>query len=419
MRKLTDFIYWVNQLKEISIADLRKLSDVIAEFCVSATGYKNIGILASEGENDGLHLTAYKGNISNFNDLDWVAIDSVTMDRNYLGEKSYIKLIADDSVNVIAVVCDKHEIDDQLVDVIRCAASLVHERFNFFKLKKRLAKSERIFNLTFEQVGCGRCVTDLEGYVLEVNQKFCDLIGYSQEEAMGLRIKHLTHPDDWSIDIVYKEQLLKAEIPYFSMEKRYFRKDGSTIWVYTTVTLMKDEDGDDDFLIGIVQDISAQKSADIEVLTGLYNRRYMLSKLQEEYNRSVRSEHPFSLIMTDIDYFKKINDDYGHDCGDEVLRGVSNVIKTAVRSLDVVCRWGGEEFLILLPDTDIESARQLADRIRILVSEEVFQYERKTFKLTMTFGVSTYSHDLNIKEIIKNADRALYRGKDLGRNIVI
>ncbi len=412
MRKLSDFISWINGLDGTVIFSLKKLGDVLSRFSKDVMTVEDVGILAKDGKYDGLHLVSVIGDVAKFSDIDWDAVDSGESDR-------YYRLYDQADLLVVLALGSQRSVDLHEFDLLRCATKIVVERYLFGKLSKQLAKSERTFNLTFEQVGSGRCVTDLEGYILEANQKFCEIIGYTHDEAMGLRIKHLTHPDDWLVDVVHKERLFKGEIPYFSMEKRYFKKDGSLVWVYTTVTLMKGEDGEDDFLIGIVQDISAQKSADIEVLTGLYNRRYMMSRLQDEYDRSMRSGRPFSLILTDIDYFKAINDAYGHDCGDEVLKGLAKVLMNAVRSVDVLCRWGGEEFLMLLPDTELGSARVLADRIREAVADEVFDYEGNAFKLTMTFGVSSFSDMLTIKELIKMADQALYKGKALGRNIVV
>lgn len=423
MRNLSDFINWVNKFNKEPIINLRKLGDVLSAFCRDSLGVTHVGILARDGLKDGMHLISVAGDVAKFRDLNWDEIESVEISGYLDGEKDkeihYVRLYDDDEIVIVAVICCSVAIDNQSLEVLKCAARLVVDTYYHQKLAKRLAKSERIFNLTFEQVGSGRCVTDLDGYILEANHKFCEIIGYTQEEVIGLRIKNLTYPDDWKVDLVHKERLLKAEIPYFSMEKRYFRKDGSLVWVFTTVTNMKGEDGEDDFLIGIVQDISAQKSADIEMLTGLYNRRYMMVRLQEEFDRSMRSGSPFSLILTDIDYFKSINDTYGHECGDEVLKGLSKVLMGTVRSVDVLCRWGGEEFLILLPETDVFSARIIADRLRIAVESELFNYEENTFKLTMTFGVASLSKELTIKELIKLADQALYKGKALGRNIVV
>ena len=284
--------------------------------------------------------------------------------------------------------------------MMRSMAWLANNQLRQMNAVKKYKKSDRIFNLTFEQVGSGRCITDLEGKILEANNKFFEIIGYSQDEVLGISIKALTVPEDWMIDLTYKEQLFKGQIPYFSMEKRYIKKDGSIVWVYTTVTLMSGEDGEEDFLIGIVQDITSLKDADIEPLTGLYNRRHMMVRLQDELDRTARSKKGFSLLLTDIDYFKNINDVYGHDCGDEVLQSLAKILKENVRSSDSVCRWGGEEFLILLPETDIDSARILAERIRESVEKERFCYEDKDYMLTMTFGLSAYNEKQSIKEMI-------------------
>ncbi|GAB6109136.1 sensor domain-containing diguanylate cyclase [Fusibacter bizertensis] len=311
------------------------------------------------------------------------------------------------------------ETDYSGVEMMKSMAWLASNQLKQLNTVKKYKKSDRIFNLTFEQVGSGRCITDLEGHIHEANNKFYEIIGYTQDEAFGLNIKDLTLQEDWMIDVVYKEKLLKGEIPYFSMEKRYLKRDGSIVWVNTTVTKMSGDEGEDDFLIGIVQDITNQKDADLDALTGLYNRRHMMSRIKDEVNRSNRNHQEFVLILADIDFFKKINDDYGHDCGDEVLQTFASLMKENVRISDSIGRWGGEEFLILLPDTDIASAQLIAERIRDSVEKEIFCYDGHQFKLSMTLGLSAYNEKLSIKEMIKVADSALYEGKKLGRNKVV
>lgn len=339
-------------------------------------------------------------------------------------------------------------------------------KFAKAQANKLLVNAKRTFELTFEQVSSGRCVTDLEGWIQEVNQKFCDIIGYSYEETLNLRIKDLTYPEDWHIDWEHKQKLFAHQIPHFSMQKRYIKKDGSLTWVYTTVTLIKGLNDQPDYLIGIVQDINDQKAAEallldqnerlealvqarttelteanaikdqtikqlenlqallvknatIDPLTGLYNRRYMLEKITHEFGRFQRDQRPFSLILTDIDYFKSINDLRGHDCGDEVLVQVSEMLLTRLRTIDIVCRWGGEEFLILLPNTEAPQAREIAERIREYVAKQGFSYDQSTFHITMTFGIATAVPGISPKALIKIADTALYKGKSLGRNCVV
>jgi diguanylate cyclase (GGDEF)-like protein/PAS domain S-box-containing protein len=394
-----DFLNYINKLRHEPIKNLNDLCDFLLEISLEISGSTAGSVVAKD------QLDADYAHYSKKGDL--------------TDPFQKISMIEEKDSYVEAMISIANTLDEEKVELIRSIAWIAYGQMTQNRLIRRLRKSERIFNLTFEQVNSGRCVTDLEGYILETNEKFCDIIGYTQEEALGLRIKDLTFPDDWKLDVVYKDQLFRGEIPFFSMEKRYIKKNGELAWVYTTVTYMHGDENEDDFLIGIVQDIGSQKEADIESLTGLYNRRYMMTRLQDEVERYERTGKSFSLILTDIDYFKTINDDYGHDCGDEVLQVLSKVMKSQVRAMDVLCRWGGEEFLLLLPETDIEKARMLAERVRKSVLEEHFTYENKQFRLTMTFGVSTYEKGMSIKELIKVADLALYRGKELGRNRVV
>jgi two-component system, cell cycle response regulator len=153
-------------------------------------------------------------------------------------------------------------------------------------------------------------------------------------------------------------------------------------------------------------------------LTGLFNRRHIMDKIEEEASRFKRGNKEFSLIIADIDFFKKVNDTYGHDCGDYVLKQVSGIILESVREIDFVARWGGEEFLILIPDTGIEGGRVLADRIRMNIEKYSFQYNEIQLSLTMTLGVSIFDGTSTIDEIIKKADNAMYEGKKSGRNCI-
>lgn len=151
-------------------------------------------------------------------------------------------------------------------------------------------------------------------------------------------------------------------------------------------------------------------------LTGLYNRRYMIQQLEREAVRYQRYLHPFTLLIADIDHFKIINDTYGHDCGDFVLQQLAIDLKAHLRCQDFVARWGGEEFLVLLTETDEDAAIQLAERLLKTVAETSFIYKDVTLKITLTIGSASYHNTTTIEETIKKADRALYDGKRNGRN---
>lgn len=154
-------------------------------------------------------------------------------------------------------------------------------------------------------------------------------------------------------------------------------------------------------------------------LTGLYNRRYIIERINELEIRYKRNKSLFSIIISDIDYFKNLNDRYGHDCGDLALFNVARLISGCCREQDVLARWGGEEFLLLMPDTNCDGAHTLAERIRKELENKTLQYGDISFKITMTFGVSEYNESLGIEGTIRNADMALLQGKHLGRNRVV
>ncbi|HOM80422.1 MAG TPA: diguanylate cyclase [Armatimonadota bacterium] len=155
-------------------------------------------------------------------------------------------------------------------------------------------------------------------------------------------------------------------------------------------------------------------------LTRLHNRRYLEQRLSEEVPRAKRYRLPLSCLMLDLDHFKRINDTYGHPAGDAVLRQVADILRTSVRSVDVVGRYGGEEFLIILPQTGAEGARVLAERIRQRVEQELFDIGGQTIHCTTSIGVAAAS-DGDVPDaghLIAEADRALYHAKVTGRNRV-
>lgn len=162
-----------------------------------------------------------------------------------------------------------------------------------------------------------------------------------------------------------------------------------------------------------------EEMARTDPLTHLLNRRAMLERLEDEVNRVERSGQTFSVVLADVDCFKKFNDRHGHDCGDRVLKAVATAIQSTLRKQDAVARWGGEEFLILLPDTEQEGAAVIAERIRSRVAETSVQESDCRLSVTLTLGVSDYRTGGSTPDCIRKADSALYRGKSQGRNQVV
>jgi two-component system cell cycle response regulator len=156
-----------------------------------------------------------------------------------------------------------------------------------------------------------------------------------------------------------------------------------------------------------------------DALTGLYNRRYILNELEKQHKIAKRNELMFSLVIIDIDDFKQVNDTFGHPAGDEFLKKFAFVITHSLREQDIPGRVGGEEFLIILPETDIDGAFHLANRIRKRIQETELIYNGNTIKTTISAGVSQYDFNTDSQTLFRFADHALYKAKQSGKNMVV
>lgn len=155
-------------------------------------------------------------------------------------------------------------------------------------------------------------------------------------------------------------------------------------------------------------------------LTGLMNRRGFKDVTKYEVNRFSRSKKGFTFVLADIDFFKKVNDSYGHDAGDYALKIVSKILTDGIRDIDTSARWGGEEFVLLLPETDLEEAKIVLERIRMEIELKYFEINNHKFRMTMSFG-AIYTDIPKIEEdiVIKQADENLYKAKHGGRNLIV
>lgn len=193
------------------------------------------------------------------------------------------------------------------------------------------------------------------------------------------------------------ENLLKDELEKFNILAIQLSLEIKKVFLYETV----------------------ERMAITDSLTGLYVRRYFTDRLDEELGRSARQGLQFSFIILDIDDFKKINDTYGHLVGDVVLKEIGRIIRESIREIDLACRYGGEEFAAMLPETPKEKAFVVAERIRKHIEDTVFKAYDERLKLTVSIGVSAYPEDsANNTGLVDAADEALYKGKRSGKNIV-
>jgi len=164
---------------------------------------------------------------------------------------------------------------------------------------------------------------------------------------------------------------------------------------------------------------SAEKSRELalkDALTGIWNRQALNENLEKEYVRWQRYQKPLSIVIWDIDFFKRVNDNYGHAAGDKVLKTIATIFKQATRDADFIARFGGEEFVGIFPETRLEDALTLANKIRTKVETSKFHYENKPVPITASAGLATFRPNDTIDDVFKRADAALYRSKEAGRN---
>lgn len=162
------------------------------------------------------------------------------------------------------------------------------------------------------------------------------------------------------------------------------------------------------------------KMAIMDGLTGLFNKRYFMENLDKEISRARRHKRELSVIIFDIDHFKDVNDTFGHLAGDHILKELSEVIKSRVRREEVVARYGGEEIIVLIPETSVDDAVKLAEQIRKRVDEHEFRFSSKRIRITISGGVAEAEEaDYEIMPFIHLADERLYEAKNAGRNLVV
>ncbi|RJQ55791.1 MAG: sensor domain-containing diguanylate cyclase [Nitrospiraceae bacterium] len=191
---------------------------------------------------------------------------------------------------------------------------------------------------------------------------------------------------------------------------------------------LRDGDNEINHLFIYVQDMTEvatyeQKLMEMNLkdgLTGIYNRRFLDEKLNEEFNRHKRYGGVFSVVMLDIDHFKSINDTYGHQCGDFILKSLSSRTSSLIRNVDFMVRYGGEEFCCLLPETKMHDALKVAERFRVAIEQQENNYDGKIIKVTISLGVAEFRKEMESAYMMfKKADEALYRAKREGRNRVM
>lgn len=237
---------------------------------------------------------------------------------------------------------------------------------------------------------------------------------------------YLWHKMIYPEDKVMVENSIEAilsgsEVP--PIEHRIIRRDGTVVWIRNSMVPHYDEKGLMTRYDGLIEDITERKLAEEELkrlattdkLTGAFNRTKFKEIIEREIERVKRYNQLLSIIIFDIDHFKEVNDKYGHSVGDYVLRSIADIMKDNIRKIDYFIRWGGEEFMIISSETNLKEAYALAERIREIIENYLFE---NVGKVTASFGVTEFKEDDTEDSLIKRADDAMYEAKKKGRNRV-
>ncbi len=290
-----------------------------------------------------------------------------------------------------------------------------------------LAASEQRFRTLFEDAPIGVCLTDLRpetlGHILLANEALSQLTGYSIKQLSAMNVLELLAPEhrddvDTSIDA-----LAAGRTDRYAVERELIRADGSAVWIVGNVaTLAGDEQPS--YAVAYIQDVTARKQTEADLarraftdeLTGLANRHLVMDHLALALRQEVRTGRAVGILYLDVDHFKDINDTYGHDAGDRVLREIAGRLTLGIRSADTPGRLGGDEFIVVCPHlSSDEELNSVAERLLLAVCAPVHLPDATTIDVAATIGLATGDRNSTPEELVRRADVAMYEAKRQGR----
>jgi diguanylate cyclase (GGDEF)-like protein/PAS domain S-box-containing protein len=290
--------------------------------------------------------------------------------------------------------------------------------------------------------------------IIQANPSFGTILGCNPDDVTGSRIDRFSPDGEMSLVREHLATLDDEVVESTELDTQAIKADGTAIWLRWTASAVRTRDGEIEYYLVMLQDVSERRStedtlkaayAEMEVLvaqrtaelqaanqrlsneavsdplTGLYNRRYLADFVERELSRTRRSGNRMVFVIIDIDHFKRINDTFGHDAGDHVLREVSAYLRAQIRQEDLAFRYGGEEFLLVLPTAGAEAVRGRIEQVRERIARRKIEHDNRDLgTVTFSLGVAVFpDHGDTADAVIASADDALYRAKEGGRNRVV
>ena len=297
------------------------------------------------------------------------------------------------------------------------------------KSSQALFESERRLTAMSKASHDALMIINSSGSITFWNPAAEKMFGYTQDEIIGKDLHELlTLPEDRrkaNHNMPAFAKSGKGQVLDSVMEMQAVRKSGKVFPVERAVSSF--HFNNQWFAVGSVRDITQRKKAEArliemattDVLTGIANRRHYLAQSTKQFKISSRYEKSFCVLMFDLDHFKRINDSYGHNIGDRVLKVVAACMKQTLRDTDIMGRIGGEEFAVSMPETRLEQAKMVAERLRKAIATSKVDVDKSQIQFTASFGISEYSENTkSVEMLLKQADEALYQAKEQGRNRV-
>ncbi len=275
-------------------------------------------------------------------------------------------------------------------------------------------EARRLFEISMANAPFGKAVATTSGRTLQINPALCAILGYTAEELIGQNFLDLIHPEDRPAANEDLARLQDRSVPQAASERRYLRRDGTTIWMQRAAVLVAGSHGGDDVIVAQFQDITARRHAEGELarlaltdhLTGLYNRHALTKHIEQ--CRDFDSAAPVGIVFIDLDGFKHVNDTHGHSSGDAVLVEAAERLAQIVDAPKSAYRMGGDEFVVLIPQADVDDdVAQLADAIRAALTGG---YEAAPISLTASVGW-TRGSSKDVDALLHDADADMYRQK--------
>jgi diguanylate cyclase (GGDEF)-like protein/PAS domain S-box-containing protein len=289
-----------------------------------------------------------------------------------------------------------------------------------------LEKSKADLKAIFDKLPDVLYRTDMKGIIVMVSPSCIDIIGYRPEEMLGTALSDYYHIQEERRDVI--QAALDNAGKVTQIEARLKHKNGTIIWFSANVSVHFDADGMPAYIEGVARDVSERKLMEEQLvaltrtdeLTGASNRRHFLDKSEDVIVMMRRYQRPVSMMVADLDNFKKINDKYGHHAGDLALKAFAEICRGEIRESDIFGRLGGEEFGMMLPETTIQEAQILAERILKATNALEISLDGQAIRFTVSIGlIELDQDDTSLNKVMHRADLAMYKAKEQGRNQIV